>query len=265
MQMLSTPLETAIQKKDLELIRRHIACGDTPQDLNHLGIPVLYDALKSNDLALLDLFYDAGMDLTFPYNQNGFTPFIYACLYCELQTVKWLVSKHIDINLCTTMGISAMHVAAQRGDLEIVKFLYTKKANVFCYSNNKESPLLMSLTVSKSLSVFEFLLRCYKENNKHIDEDLMPCIAFIFDKQNSHAVEAMAALLPFAAYIPSIKEIHDYLSIQNNSTSAVIRSLERTMNSNLSGALIALLKSERIRRASAGKVTETVFSGIDGL
>ena len=136
MQMLSTPLETAIQKKDLELIRRHIASGDTPQDLNHLGIPVLYDALKSNDLALLDLFYDAGMDLTFPYNQNGFTPFIYACLYCELQTVKWLVSKHIDINLCTTMGISAMHVAAQRGDLEIVKFLYTKKANVFCYSNN---------------------------------------------------------------------------------------------------------------------------------
>jgi hypothetical protein len=265
MQVLSTPLESAIQKRDLDFVRQRIVLGDTPQDLNHLGIPVLYDALKSNDLSLLDLFYDKGMDLTLPYNQNGFTPFIYACLYCELETIEWLVSKHVDINLRTSMGISAMHVAAQRGDVEVVKFLHTKKANVFCHSNNKESPLLMSLTVSKSLLVFQFLLRCYKQNEKRIDEDLMPCIAFIFDKQNKHAVDAMAALLPYAAYIPTLQEIYDYLAKKGCSSSAVIGSLDRTMNSHLSGALIALLKSERIRRASVGIISEKVFSGIDGL
>jgi ankyrin repeat protein len=265
MQILSTPLESAVQEKDLDSVKHYFTLGDSPQDLNHLGIPVLYDALKSNDLALLDLFYDSGMDLTQPYNQNGFTPFIYACLYCELHTIKWLAAKPIDINLATPMGISAVHVAAQRGDVEIVGFLHTKKANVFCHSNNGESPLLVSLNVSKSLSAFRFLLRCYKENNKRIDQDLMPCIAFIFDKQNKHAVDAMAALLPFAAYIPTLQEIYDYLLTRGSSSSAVTGSLERTMNSNLSGALIALLKSERIRRASSGLVSDKVFEGIEGL
>ncbi len=265
MPILSTPLELAIQTKNLQYIQQRIALGDTPQDLNHLGIPVLYDALKSNDLSLLEVFYHAGMDLTLPYNQNGFTPFIYACLYCELQTIEWLVEKQVDINLTTPMGISAMHVAAQRGDLAVVKLLHTKKANIFCYSNNKESPLLMSLTVSKSLSVFRFLLKCYQQQQRCIDQDLMSCIAFIFNKQNKNSVDAMAALLPFAAYIPTLEEIYDYLSTQGSRSSAVLGSLDRTMNSNLSGALIALLKSERIRRASAGLVTEKAFSGIDGL
>jgi len=93
----------------------------------------------------------------------------------------------------------------------------------------------------------------------------MPCIAFIFDKQNKHAVDAMAALLPYAAYIPTLQEIYDYLAKKGSSSSAVIGSLDRTMNSYLSGALIALLKSERIRRASVGIISEKVFSGIDGL
>jgi ankyrin repeat protein len=265
MQILSTPLESAIQQRNLDAVRQCFAHGDTPQDLNHLGIPVLYDALKSNDLMLLDIFYGVGMDLTLPYNQHGFTPFIYACLYCELQTIEWLVAKHVDINLRTSMGISAMHVAAQRGDVEVVKFLYSKNANVFCHSNNKESPLLMSLTVSKSLSVLRFLLRCYKENGQRIDEDLLPCIGFIFDKQNKHAVDAMAALLPYAAYIPTFQQIYDYLSSQGSNSSAVVGSLDRTMNSKLSGALIALLKSERIRRASMGGQSEQSYSGIDGL
>ena len=265
MQILTTPLESAIQKRNLDAVRQCLAYGDSPQDLNHLGIPVLYDALKSNDLILLETFYQAGMDLTLPYNQHGFTPFIYACLYCELQTIEWLVAKDVDINLCTSMGISAMHVAAQRGDVDVVKFLYSKNANIFCHSNNKESPLLMSLTVSKSLSVLRFLLVCYKENGQRIDEDLLPCIGFIFDKQNKYAVDAMAALLPYAAYIPTIQQIYEYLSSQGSNSSAVIGSLDRTMNSKLSGALIALLKSERIRRASTGRQSEQVYTGIDGL
>ena len=265
MQILSTPLEKAVQEKDLLAIKRRFVLGDSPRDLNHLGIPVIYDVLKSNELTILELFYDAGMDLTQPYNLNGFTPFIYACLYCELSTIEWLASKNIDIQQCTPMGISPMHVAAQRGELEVVKFLYTNKANVFCYSNNRESPLLMSLNVSKSLSVFRYLLRCYKENDKRIDEDLMSCIAFIFDKQNKHAVDAMAALLPFAAFIPSVQEIYDYLSKRGNNSSIVMGSLNRTMNSNLSGALIALLKAERIRRASFDGVSDQAFTGIEGL
>ena len=265
MQILSTPLESAVQEINIDSVKQRFSLGDSPQDLNHLGIPVLYDALKSNDLLLLETFYNVGMDLTLPYNKNGFTPFIYACLYCELKTIEWLVSKNVDINICTPMGISAMHVAAQRGDVEIVQFLYKRKANVFCYSNNGESPLLVSLTASKSLLAFRFLLSCYKECGKCIDDDLMPCIAFIFDKQNHYAVDAMAALLPFAAYIPTSKQIHDYLSEKSSSSSAVIGSLDRPMNSNLSGALIALLKSERIRRASVSITSNQFYSGIEGL
>ena len=265
MQALNTPLEVATVQQDHAAIKQRFALGDTPQDLNHMGIPVLYDALKTNDLTTLGLFFDAGMDLTLPYNQDGYIPFVYACLYCELATVAWLVDTGVDVNLRTAMGISAMHVAAQRGDLAIIKYLYQHGAQVFCYSKNQESPLYVSLTAKKSLAVFRFLLQCYHDQQRSIDDDLMPCIAYIFDKQHTDGVDALAALLPFAAYVPEAADIHAYLSIPGNCSSTVLKSLDITLNSKLSNALFALLKAERVRRASGGLHSATIYTGVAGL
>jgi len=104
MRELRTQLEIAIQNQDVQHIAQRLSSGDTPQDPNHLGIPVLYDALKSNNLEILELLCKYKLKLNIPYNQNGYTPLIYACLYCKLETVKWLLSKGLSINDTTPLG-----------------------------------------------------------------------------------------------------------------------------------------------------------------
>ncbi|MEM8660332.1 MAG: ankyrin repeat domain-containing protein [Pseudomonadota bacterium] len=263
---LRTPMEIATQNADLATVKERLAKGDTPQDLNHLGIPVLYDALKTNRLELLEALYGAGLDLSTPYNQNGYTPLIYACLFCEIVTIEWLLDKGLNVNEQTPMGISAMHVAAQRGELVVTAFLYQLGANIFSQTKHGESPLLVSLTSSNGLSVFKFLLQCYRENERDVGNDLMRCIAYIFEKQHTHAVEAVEVLLPFAEYIPNEQDIRRHMEKPGNYSSSGLRSLENTLNTRLSRALFALLKSERVSRASRKTIARAPsWRGMEGL
>lgn len=259
-------MEIATQNEDLVAVRERLAQGDTPQDLNHLGIPVLYDALKTNRLELLEALHSAGLDLTTPYNHNGYTPLIYACLYCEIVTIQWLLDKGLQVNAQTPMGISAIHVAAQRGELAVTAFLYKEGANIFCQTRHGESPLLVSLTSSRGLSVFKFLLQCYRENARGIDDDFMRCIAYVFEKQHAQAIEAVDVLLPFADDIPNEQDIRGHMEQPGNYSSSGLRSLENTLNTRLSRALFALLKSERVSRASRSLAAPARrWQGMEGL
>ncbi|MEM9255186.1 MAG: ankyrin repeat domain-containing protein [Pseudomonadota bacterium] len=263
---LRTPLEIATQSSDLPAIQARLVQGDTPQDLNHLGIPVLYDALKTNRLDIMDSLDAAGLDLSTPYNQNGYTPLIYACLFCEIGVVDWLLAKGLDINEKTSLGISPMHVAAQRGEPSIATHLYNLGADVFCRTRHGESPLLVSLTSRRGLDVFKFILQCYRHNEREVGSDLMRCIAYVFEKQHAQAINAVIALLPFAVELPNEPAIRQYMSQPGNYSSAGIRSLDNTLNTSLSRALFALLKSERISRASNTDAKSTDhWEAIEGL
>jgi|GEM_PF-6567908 len=265
MRELRTQLEIAIQNQDVQHIAQRLSSGDTPQDPNHLGIPVLYDALKSNNLEILELLYKYKLKLNIPYNQNGYTPLIYACLYCKLETVKWLLSKGLSINDTTPLGVTAMHTAAQRGELQIAEYLYHQQADIYCKTSHGESPLFVSMTCKHSLDVFYFLLKCHKEQNRSLGNDFMRCFAYAFEKQQSDAVDAIRALLPFAEKTPNEKDIREYMAQPGNYSSSAFRSLENTLNSDLSRALFALLKSERVIRASQKQEIKKRWEDTGGL
>ncbi|MEM7077830.1 MAG: hypothetical protein AAF513_04285 [Pseudomonadota bacterium] len=90
---LRTPLEIAIISGDLAAVDDRLACGDAPGDRNHLGIPVLYDALRSNNLAILELLHKVGADWAIPL-QSGWLHAADLCLPALRAAHGGLVARH---------------------------------------------------------------------------------------------------------------------------------------------------------------------------
>ncbi|MEM7000164.1 MAG: ankyrin repeat domain-containing protein [Pseudomonadota bacterium] len=249
---LRTPLEIAIARNDLEAVQQRLQAGDCPQAPNHLGIPVLYDGLASENTDILNLLETCKPDWTLTYNPGGFTPLIYASLHCSLPTIRWLVERGQRPDQRTSQGVGVMHVAVQRPDVAVAEYLYTQGADPFAVTKHGELPLLTSLKSKHGLDAFNFLLTCYTKSGHTLTDQLMACLACIFDKQRDNAVQAVRALLPFMETegVATEPEIRAYLSQPGVYTSAPFRSLDATLQTRLSRTLFALLKAERIGRAS---------------
>ena len=243
-------MEIAVQEQNLAAIRQRLTQGDTPQDHNHLGIPVLYDALRTNNRDILEAFQSARADWNTPYNHQGYTPLVYASLYCEQGTIEWLLEHGQSIRQKTARGISVLHVAAQRGDLAIARFLHHHGADPFAATEHNEVPLLVSLKAKRGLSVFKMLLACYEQQHQSIGPLVMTCLTHILEKQQPEAIETVHALLPFIESIPTEQQIRAHMLTPGNYSSFLLRSIENTLESRLSAAIFALLRSEQLIRNS---------------
>lgn len=245
-------MEIAVQARDETAVAACLAAGDSPMDLNHLKIPVLFDALQSNSTALLELLDTAGADWSTPYNDGGFTPLIYASLHSELTTVKWLVERGEALQQRTAQGIGVMHVAAQRAGPEIAQYLYDRGADPFTPTEHGESPLVLSLQSKHGLRLFRFLLGCYRNRGRSVTAELLPCLIALFKTQRDDAVEALQALMPLIEKVPGDAELRAALGAPENRVANPFRSLDATLTSRLSRALFALLKAERVARSCPG-------------
>jgi hypothetical protein len=250
---LRSPLEIAIEAQDLGRIKTLLETGSCPNDLNHLGIPVFYDALKTNHIALLESLLSAGMNLNIPYNQDGFSAFIYACLYCNVDMVQWLLQQQQDINQATQKGVRGVHVAAQRSDVEMIQLLKQAGADLFCITHHNETPLQISLKSKHGLDIFKWLLRCYQEQETSISDLVLPCLGFIIEKQQPDAVEATQALLAVMDSIPTKETIIEYLNRPGNYSSTPLRSLTSTLATPLSQAIFSLLQADSLARQFTSK------------
>ncbi|MEM8766069.1 MAG: hypothetical protein AAGE43_01390 [Pseudomonadota bacterium] len=266
MSELRTPLEIALLNRDAAAAADRLAAGDSPQDLNHLGIPVLYDGLRSNDVNLLQLLKDAGGDWTVPYNPGGFTPLIYASLHCELATVRWLVEQvGQSVTQRTARGIGVMHVSVQRDNPEIARYLYAQGADAFVETAHGESPLLISLKSKHGLVLFRFMLERYAETGRSLAGKILPCLGYIFERQQPDAVDALSALLPFLEQVPSEMEIREFVLRQGSCSATPLRSPAVTLDGALSRALFARVKAERVARSCGSASGAQTWRGFEGL
>ncbi len=91
-------------------------------------------ACKSGRVAVLPLLTDQGADLNAdPYRG---TPLIWATVKQRLETAAWLLDHGVDVNRRATFGgpshgegVTALHLAAQDGDVDTVRFLLARGAD----------------------------------------------------------------------------------------------------------------------------------------
>jgi hypothetical protein len=135
----SRVLRTYVMKEKVEIVKALLVCGVDPNGRNHLGRTPLQIAVRNQnkELVIWLLYHGANPNIA---DCNGFTPL---CTHTGSHEItRWLAEKGADVDHRTLLnGYSALHFAAERGQLETAKVLLKHGADPYIRSNSGETPL----------------------------------------------------------------------------------------------------------------------------
>jgi ankyrin repeat protein len=131
----------AVQTDDVATVRRLLALGFDPNAVDSKGNTALYLALRYNSLKVARVLIDdphIHLDQLTPNDENAL---MIACLQGDLDIVKLMVEKGAQIN---KPGWTPLAYAATRGHTAIVKYLLDHSAYIDAAAPNGTTPLMMA-------------------------------------------------------------------------------------------------------------------------
>lgn len=143
----------SIENKNIEDIRY---CIEQGVDVNkrYVGFGLTYPftvALGTNDTKIVSLLLDNGVQFE-PNSIYSIEDMIYlATQICCKDVVNLLLDKVEDINQIYKLDGTLLHVAAKRGQLDIVQLLIDKGANIHRKDRHGNSPLHWALNLAQQL------------------------------------------------------------------------------------------------------------------
>ena len=146
-----TPLEHAVEVGDLAIVKILLNAG---ADMYFgIGSTPFEDAIRTGRIDIMIAFIDAGINLNYEL-EYGFTFLIEAILRHNLDIVKFLVEKGANINVIRADGKSALMCAAIWGGLEIFNYLFPLSSSEIREQTTKEmvDNLIVPKPTSKKLS-----------------------------------------------------------------------------------------------------------------
>ena len=128
----------------------------------HREMLMKYACDEFNDLDLVKKLVEKGIDVNC-VDTWGFHPIHFASKKGDkaIEIVKYLVSRGATVNCISQFGIRPIHAACERGDkaLELVKFLVMCGADVNCADTNKRYPIHIACkNGDKSLGLVKYLV-----------------------------------------------------------------------------------------------------------
>lgn len=131
----------AIVRDDPGALRTALLRGADANGPDELGVPPVVAAAREKSWrALRALAELAGTRLDAP-NPEGSTALMYAALHGELEVVRYLVSRKAQVN---REGWTALHFAAANGHVDVIRFLLEHHAYIDAESPNRTTPLMMA-------------------------------------------------------------------------------------------------------------------------
>jgi ankyrin repeat protein len=121
----------------------------------------IYDAIQSNDLALLQQTLSSDPDLLNPTNGDD-SPLWLATYNGQPSLVAWLLNHGAEVNAKGEEGKTPLHVAAEEGELEVARLLVEHGANLEAVDGHKRTPLQAAALAGRgrqSRDIAELLLR----------------------------------------------------------------------------------------------------------
>ena len=102
-------------------------------DVNHCdkkGWTAVHNAAQQGNLDVLKLLKESGADIHVQ-NEMGDNSIMSASIGTgDCNTVRWLIEQRVDVNHCDKEGFTAVHNAAQQGNLDVLKLLKERGANI---------------------------------------------------------------------------------------------------------------------------------------
>ena len=118
--MTDEDIHDAVERADLDALRRELAKGVSPNTLNQYGETPLHYLCDSNDdaegrLACLHVLLEAGADVNAPHGLQS-TPLLYAAHKRKANVVAALLEAGADVNRGDANGDTPLHWACMHGD-----------------------------------------------------------------------------------------------------------------------------------------------------
>ena len=98
-------------------------------------------AAENGDIKKVDQMLQDGMPVDVVCDQFGYTAFLLAARYNQLDVAKRLLQAGADINTQTKHGDTSLHLVAMSNSLEFAQLLVEKRADIKLRNNMKETPL----------------------------------------------------------------------------------------------------------------------------
>ena len=140
-----------------------------------VGITSLHLAAKYGDIELIGILIKKGVNVNETQGNRlesgsgiGITPLMVAAKFGQVKAMQFLIKNGADINLKTKYHGSALHFAAERGEIEPLKILLNSKTKV-------DKNALTILIANAEPSVVEYFIK----NTEEIKDDEILDAAFL--------------------------------------------------------------------------------------
>ncbi|MBN8216211.1 MAG: ankyrin repeat domain-containing protein [Spirochaetes bacterium] len=153
-----TPIIYAVRTRNIELVKLLISKGAKLNLEDKNGVTPWIEAVKMGDVEMMDLIAGTGYDIKKTYAIGRWNALHAASIAGKAEAVKWLLQRKFPVNEQTGNGGStALHLAAFRGHLPVVKLLLAAGADSTIETEDRDS-LLAEAVYSRNLELVQFLI-----------------------------------------------------------------------------------------------------------
>lgn len=166
-----------------------------PQEKQKLPVPQspitpIIEAVKANNIEMVQTMLKTDPDLTKTTDQNGLTPLHWAAEIGNLKIAELLVENGADVNAKTERGITPLHQAVLNGRTNIVEFLLKHKAEVNAITSAKITPLMFASGFSYNPVIARMLIEAGADVNRQ-DQFGNTALMFAAAVPDDHSVAEM--------------------------------------------------------------------------
>lgn len=138
MSTASTPDERYLESAaagDLAGVRTALADGADKNAVDREEASAILLATRGRHLDVVRALIAEGVDID-AQDQTCFNPFLHGCIFNDLEIVKLMVEAGADLKRLTRMGGNGLTPAAEKGHLEIVRYLLENTRINVNHTNN---------------------------------------------------------------------------------------------------------------------------------
>lgn len=170
----NTALINAVLREHQDVIEWAMDHGANINTSNKAGLSALHFAASLGNVHLVRLLVDLGANTSAITNQQN-SVLMNAVMNNKLGVVQWLVSNGAmkSINRQNEEGRTPLHVAASKGNLEIVKLLAGLGADLEIKNNHGNTPLTLAI-IFKKYDVVDYLIKLGADINTVNNDGMTP-------------------------------------------------------------------------------------------
>lgn len=173
-------------------------------DSNPGALPPLARAIINNNQALVERLLEKSSDSVNTPLDDGTTPLILAVKHGKPEIIKTLLKYDAQVNQVAYRGVSALQVAAQRGDLKIMQILLNAGGIPVQTDEQGRDAMMSAIELEQTAAASLLLKHMLGESGNtstmkaRIRDLYAPVDRYILLATQHHANDVLETLLPFA-------------------------------------------------------------------